>query len=296
MTTPPHHRETEKLIRTVGFWGLVAMCINAVVGSGVFFLPTESYRLLGAFSLWAPLLFAVPVFILVLCFAEASSHFSEPGGAYLYARTAFGDFIGFETGWMNWVARLTSLASLSNGFVLALAFFFPGLKEPIPRAIVITLSIVILAVIHILAVRYGAASIYVFTRGKLIPLIGFIGVSLFAFKFHPIPPSLHLPLPRPESRPPALRAPEVPHADGGHHRPRHGRAGVRTDRLVRQARAAVGGGTPDDLPLHLRRRAVAAQAQCGRLPYARTGRADPRRARFASARCDPHARQAHRGW
>ena len=25
-----------KLVRTVGFWGLVAMCINAVVGSGVF--------------------------------------------------------------------------------------------------------------------------------------------------------------------------------------------------------------------------------------------------------------------
>jgi len=44
-------------------------------------------------SLWAPLIFAVPVFILALCFAEAASHFSEPGGAYLYARTAFGDFV-----------------------------------------------------------------------------------------------------------------------------------------------------------------------------------------------------------
>ena len=70
---------TGKLIRAVGLWGLVAMCINAVVGSGVFLLPTESYKLLGTFSLWAPLLFAVPVFILVMCFAEAASHFSEPG-------------------------------------------------------------------------------------------------------------------------------------------------------------------------------------------------------------------------
>src|SRR4029077_5501334 len=95
--------KSEKLVRAVGLWGLVAMCINAVVGSGVFLLPSESYKLLGAFSLWAPLLSAVPVFILVLCFAEAASHFSEPGGAYLYARTAFGDFVGFETGWMNWL-------------------------------------------------------------------------------------------------------------------------------------------------------------------------------------------------
>ena|SRR5256886_14776077 len=87
---------SEKLVRAVGLWGLVLFCINAVVGSGVFLLPSESYKLLGAFSLWAPLIFAVPVFVLVLCFAEAASHFSEPGGAYLYARTAFGDFVRSE--------------------------------------------------------------------------------------------------------------------------------------------------------------------------------------------------------
>ena len=166
----PDQNSNEKLVRAVGFWGLVAMCINAVVGSGVFLLPSESYKLLGPFSLWAPLIFAVPVFILVLCFAEAASHFSEPGGAYLYARTAFGDFIGFETGWMNWIARVTSLASLSNGFVLTLARVFPPLGTGGLRATVIIGTILILAMIHLAGVRYGAASIYVFTFGKLVPL------------------------------------------------------------------------------------------------------------------------------
>jgi amino acid transporter len=187
------NQQTAKLIRTVGFWGLVAMCINAVVGSGVFLLPYESYKLLGPFSLWAPLLFAVPVFILVLCFAEAASHFTEPGGAYLYARTAFGDFVGFETGWMNWLARVTSLASLSNGFVLALAIFSPGVKEGAPRAMIITISILILAAIHFLGVKYGAASIYIFTLGKLVPLIGFIVIALVAWRTNPLPGSLTLP-------------------------------------------------------------------------------------------------------
>src|SRR5215212_11307724 len=154
---------TVKLVRTVGFWGLVAMCINAVIGSGVFLLPSESYKLLGPFSLWAPLLFAVPVFILVLCFAEAASHFSRPGGAYLYARTAFGDFIGFETGWMNWLARVTSLASLSNGFVVALALFFPTLKEGLARAAIITISIFFLGGVPFLGFPYGPASIHIFT-------------------------------------------------------------------------------------------------------------------------------------
>jgi APA family basic amino acid/polyamine antiporter len=184
-----------KLIRAVGFWGLVAMCINAVVGSGVFLLPSESYKLLGPFSLWAPLIFALPVFILVLCFAEAASHFSEPGGAYLYAKTAFGAFVGFETGWMNWLARVTSLASLSNGFVLALARLFPEIGTGTARAAVIIGTIGILALIHLLGVRYGAASIYVFTFGKLVPLIGFIVLALVMWKHNPIPASLHVPGP-----------------------------------------------------------------------------------------------------
>ncbi|MGZ5493951.1 MAG: APC family permease [Thermoanaerobaculia bacterium] len=187
--------DTGKLIRAVGFWGLVAMCINGVVGSGVFLLPSESYKLLGPFSLWAPLIFALPVFILVLCFAEAASHFSEPGGAYLYARTAFGDFVGFETGWMNWLARVTSLASLSNGFVLALARLFPEIGTGAARAAVIVGTIGILALIHLLGVRYGAASIYVFTFGKLVPLVGFIVLALVMWKNNPIPESLHLPGP-----------------------------------------------------------------------------------------------------
>ena len=182
-----------KLVRAVGFWGLVAMCINAVIGSGVFLLPSESFKLLGPFSLWAPLIAAVPVFILVLCFAEAASHFTEPGGAYLYARTAFGDFIGFETGWMNWIARVTSLASLSNGFVVSLARLFPVLGTGAPRWTVIILTIGILYAIHIVGVRYGAASIYVFTFGKLIPLIGFIILALVVWQNNPFPASMHVP-------------------------------------------------------------------------------------------------------
>ena len=185
--------ESAKLVRTVGFWGLVAMCINAVIGSGVFLLPYESYKLLGPFSLWAPLLFAIPVFILALCFAEAASHFSEPGGAYLYAKTAFGDFAGFETGWMNWIARVTSLASLSNGFVLALALLVPGLKTGLWRGVVITGTILLLAAIHYVGVKYGAASIYVFTFGKLVPLIGFILLALIVWKTNPIPGSFDVP-------------------------------------------------------------------------------------------------------
>lgn len=193
MDTTVTPRGQRSLVRAVGFWGLVAMCINAVVGSGVFLLPSESYKLLGPFSLWAPLLFAIPVFILVLNFAEAGSHFSQPGGAYLYTRTAFGDFIGFETGFMNTLARVTSLAALSNGFVLSLARLWPAAGEPAMRAALITAALLLFAIIHALGIRYGAGVIYFFTAGKVIPLVIFITVALVMFRTNPIPASFALP-------------------------------------------------------------------------------------------------------
>ena len=72
--------------------------------------------------MWAVLLAGLAVLLLVLCFAEAGSHFDEPGSGYIYTREAFGAFIGFEVGWMTWLARIASIASLSNGFAQASTF------------------------------------------------------------------------------------------------------------------------------------------------------------------------------
>jgi amino acid transporter len=67
----------------------------------VYLLPAAAAGLLGATSIWAVVLAGVAVSLLVLCFAEASSYFDEPGGGYLYTREAFGRFIGFEVAWMT---------------------------------------------------------------------------------------------------------------------------------------------------------------------------------------------------
>src|SRR5690606_8127716 len=108
-------QDPPKLIRAVSRWQVVGLSINDVIGSGVYLLPAAAALLLGPASIWAVLLAGAAVALLVICFAEASSFFDEPGGAYLYTREAFGDFVGFEVGWMTWLARVTSVASLSAG-------------------------------------------------------------------------------------------------------------------------------------------------------------------------------------
>jgi amino acid transporter len=164
-----------------------------VIGSGVYLLPASAAALLGPASLWAVLLAGFAVMMLVLCFAEAGSHFDEPGSAYVYTREAFGAFVGFEVGWMTWLARVASVASLSNGFALALTFLWPGANEGLARALVITIPLALFAWINVVGVQYGARLAVGLTIAKILPLLMFVAVGVFAIDF-----SLIFPVAMPE--------------------------------------------------------------------------------------------------
>ena len=168
------------LVRAISRWEIVGLAFNDVIGSGVYLLPAAAAALLGAASLWAVVLAGCAVALLVLCFAEAGSYFDEPGGSYLYTREAFGEFAGFEVGWMTWLARVASVASLSAGFALATSFLWPAAAGGWARAVVITLPLVILTWINVVGVKPGARIAVALTVGKLVPLVLFVAVGVFA--------------------------------------------------------------------------------------------------------------------
>lgn len=176
----PKQQSEPKLIRAVTRWQIVGLAVNDVIGSGIYLLPAAAAMLLGPFSIWAVLLAGCAVTFLVLCFAEASSYFDEPGGAYLYTREAFGDFIGFEVGWMTWLARVTSVASLSVGLALSFGYLWPGATEGWGRVLIITLSLVLLTWINVIGVKQGAKAAVFLTIAKSVPLVFFIGIGVFA--------------------------------------------------------------------------------------------------------------------
>lgn len=168
-----------KLIRAVTRWQVVGLSVNDVIGSGVYLLPAAAAFLLGPLSIWAVLIAGLSVAVLILCFAEASSYFDEPGGAYLYTREAFGEFVGFEVGWMTWLARVTSVASLSVGFALAMGYIWPDATEGWGRAVVITGSLGLLTWINVIGVKEGAKMAVFLTIAKSLPLVLFIGMGIF---------------------------------------------------------------------------------------------------------------------
>ncbi len=176
---PESGTRVPQLIRAVSRWQLVGLSINDVIGSGVYLLPAAAALLLGAASTWAVILAGLAVALLVLCFAEVSTHFDEPGGAYLYTREAFGAFVGFEVGWMTWLARIASVASLANGFSLALAFLWPAADEGILRVVLIAGSLALLAWINVVGVRSGARTAVALVVIKMVPLAFFVLVGVF---------------------------------------------------------------------------------------------------------------------
>ena len=113
----------EGLVRGIRRWDLVGVVINSVIGAGIFVLPARSFKLIDSYSLIAIIICALVVVLIILCFTEVSSRFTETGGPYLYARTAFGPAIGFQVGWMNWLARISAYATNCNLLVVYLSFF-----------------------------------------------------------------------------------------------------------------------------------------------------------------------------
>lgn len=158
----------------------------------MYLLPAAAAALLGPASLWAVLLAGFAVLLLVLCFAEAGSHFDEPGSAYVYTREAFGDFVGFEVGWMTWLARIASVASLTNGFAQALTFLWPAAGGGIPRVLAIILPLALIVWVNVIGVQYGARLAVGLTIAKVAPLLFFIGIGIWAIDW-----SLVFPMPVP---------------------------------------------------------------------------------------------------
>lgn len=169
----------EGLIRGIGRWDLLAICINTVIGAGIFGLPSKAYAAIGSYSLIAFVACALIVALIVLCFAEVSSRFDSTGGMYLYGREAFGDAVGFEMGWLYWIVRMTTFAANCNLMLAYLTLFIPGASEGGLRVALIIGIAAFLVGVNIAGVRQSAVLTNVFTVGKLAPLLLLAFVGMF---------------------------------------------------------------------------------------------------------------------
>ena len=167
------------LARVMGQWDLIALTVNGVIASGIYFLPSTIAGLTGPFSPYVYVFCALVTMTFVLSFAEVSSRFDAAGGPYLYAYEAFGKFVGFEIGWIAYLTRLSAVAANYNLFIIYLGHFFPSATAGFLRAFVLFFLIALFTVINVRGVKYGAWTVDVITVVKLLPLLLLIVVGMW---------------------------------------------------------------------------------------------------------------------
>jgi amino acid transporter len=183
--TLPASSPSHQLVRAIGRWSLTALVVNSIIGSGVFGLPSTVAGLVGKFSPIAVLLAGAGMAVIFACFAEVASQFQQAGGPYLYARVAFGRGMGIQMAWMLCLGQAAAPAANANLFVIYLAEFWPRATDPLPRALILTALVGILALINVRGVRTGTQVSNFFTAAKLVPLFAVIGMGLFVLHAHP---------------------------------------------------------------------------------------------------------------
>ena len=165
--------------RRISIFDTFCIGINAIIGSGIFIFPGLLAKEVGPASILA---FAVCGLLLVcvaLCFAELGSMFRQNGGSYVYAKEAFGPFIGFGVGWISWVTSVFSWAAVANAVSSNLAYFHPVFNNVYAVKAVALGLIVGFSIINYRGIKLGAWTINFFTIAKVVPLLIFVAIGLF---------------------------------------------------------------------------------------------------------------------
>jgi APA family basic amino acid/polyamine antiporter len=161
--------------RSLSRFDVTCLGLNAIVGSGIFLLPDDLYREMGALSPLAFLLCAVGLLPVALCYAEAASYSEDTGGPYLYARDAFGPRAGFIVVWMCYVNSLFSFAAVAAAAAAYAAQLVPGIGSVLgPRAIGGAV-IALFAALNYVGAKPGAVAVDAFTIAKFAVLVVLVG-------------------------------------------------------------------------------------------------------------------------
>ena len=165
---------------------LVALVVGSMIGGGIFSLPQNMAASadVGAVLIgWA--ITAVGMLTLAFVFQTLANRKPDlDGGVYAYAKAGFGDYMGFSSAWGYWISAWLGNVGYFVLLFSTLGYFFPIFGEGNTPAAIIGASVLLWAV-HFLVLRGIKEAAFinlVTTVAKVVPLILFILIAVFAFK------------------------------------------------------------------------------------------------------------------
>lgn len=135
------------LRRLLGLGFGLAVIIGSTIGVGILRTPGlvagHLQRPSAILVLW--LVGGLYTLLGVVCLAELGTAVPQAGGYYVYARRAFGNWVGFGVGWTDWLTYCTVLAYVSLGLAEFCGVLLPALAGWVrPLAVGVLLAMVAL--------------------------------------------------------------------------------------------------------------------------------------------------------
>lgn len=166
-----------ELPRRIGLIGAVALAFNGAVAASIFALPATLAADFGAFS---PLLFPIvgaAAMLIIVPFSWTVAAFPQSGGPAAYG-AVFGRFIGFELGWIYYIARATAFAANANVLTAYLARWLPAAGEGSVRIAVLLSATALFAAVNIAGVRKSIGLLTGLSVLKALPLFIAAGAAI----------------------------------------------------------------------------------------------------------------------
>ena len=197
--------EGERLKRSIGAFGLTAMGVGAIIGTGIFVVIGQGVQMAGPSLVLAFVLAAITCLFSALSYAELASAVPVSGSAYTFSYATMGELVAFIIGWDLILEYGVSVAAVAVGWggnvneFLSAAFGFTlpdSISKSVPDGGVFNLpAVFIVLAITVLLVRgtkesAGANAVMVVI--KVVILLFFIVVAITAFNsehFTPFAPN-----------------------------------------------------------------------------------------------------------
>ena len=161
----------------IGLVPATLMVAGNMMGSGVFMLPAN-LAAIGSIAVIGWLITIVGAIALGLTFAKLSDIDTAAGGPYAYAHKAFGDYMGYQTNLVYWLANVVGNVGLAVAGLGYLTPFFPALKDPLVMALAQISVIWFFTYANILGPRLVGRMQGITTTVALFPIIG---VAIFGW-------------------------------------------------------------------------------------------------------------------
>ncbi len=165
-------KDTERANDKLGFWSIVLLAINSIIGSGIFLTPGSVVSQAGSKSLIVYLIAAIFAAILAISFSAAAKYVTKSGASYAYSKAAFGDNVGFYVGILRYFSASVAWGVMAVGVIKSTISIFGGNPDSVMNVTIGFLVLMLLiTIINLFGQKFVKFVMNIATAGKLFALV-----------------------------------------------------------------------------------------------------------------------------